>query len=96
MKCINNVSYSTLINGQPRCPFPAKKGLRQGDPLSPFLFVLAMKFFTRLLKGLKEIKEFHYHPRCAKLNIIQLGFANNLLLFSRGDVESAKKLFDYF
>ncbi|KAH0720349.1 hypothetical protein KY285_005150 [Solanum tuberosum] len=50
MQCVQIVSYSTLINGQPSIPFNANKGLRQGDPLSPFLFVLSMEYLTRLLK----------------------------------------------
>lgn len=36
MACVQTVSYSVLINGKPSTPFAAKKGLRQGYPLSPF------------------------------------------------------------
>ena len=38
MACVQSVSYSILLNEIPTLPFSAKKGLRQGDPLSPFLF----------------------------------------------------------
>ncbi|KAK4369245.1 hypothetical protein RND71_013037 [Anisodus tanguticus] len=39
MRCIKTVSYSILINGRPTVPFDAKRGLKQGDPLSHFLFI---------------------------------------------------------
>nr|XP_016476628.1 PREDICTED: uncharacterized protein LOC107798174 [Nicotiana tabacum] len=96
MACIRTVSYSMLINGKPFIPFEARKGLRRGDPLSPFLFVLAMEYLSRSLKTLKDNKQFRFHPRCARFNLVQLGFANNSLLFCRGDVESVKILHKHF
>lgn len=44
MYCMTSVAYTILINGQPAEPFSAKKGLRQGDPISSYLFVLAMEY----------------------------------------------------
>lgn len=76
--------------GEHSPPFEAAKGLRQGDPMSPFLFAIAMEYLSRSLNELKHIKDFKYHPQCAKLGITHLCFAEDLLLFSKGDVNSIK------
>lgn len=81
MTCMETVTYTIMINGALTKPFDARKGLRQGDPLSPFLFVLAMEYLTRKLKKLAEIPNFNFHHKCAKMQILQLGFADDLYLF---------------
>nr|XP_016484541.1 PREDICTED: uncharacterized protein LOC107805075 [Nicotiana tabacum] len=96
MVCVKTISYSILINGKPMEPFKARRGLRQGDPLSPFLFVLGMEYLTRSFKTLKYKLDFNFHPRCDKLNIIQLGFADDVLLFCRGDTISIQMIFNCF
>ncbi|XP_071736948.1 uncharacterized protein [Rutidosis leptorrhynchoides] len=56
LSCLNSTSISVLINGSPIYQFFPKRGVRQGDPLSPFLFILAVEGLNQLLKNATKKK----------------------------------------
>ncbi|XP_074297251.1 uncharacterized protein LOC141627956 [Silene latifolia] len=96
MNCITTTSYSIVLNGQSHGFLPGKRGLRQGDPISPLLFTLCMEYLSRLLKAAYEYPGFKYHPLCKSLKLSHLMFADDLLLFCRGDIKSVMTFMEAF
>ncbi|XP_062098599.1 uncharacterized protein LOC133804460 [Humulus lupulus] len=96
MACLSSTSYTLLMNGRLQGSFDGMKGLRQGDPISPLLFVLVMEYLTRLLSLVSQHKEFRFHPMCKSLNLVNLCFADDLILFCKGNLRSFQILFDGF
>ena len=52
--CISTAKFSMLINGEPAGFFSSSKGLRQGDPLSPYLFIMGMEMLSALIRRVVE------------------------------------------
>ena len=50
LSLVRTPSYSILFNGAPSFPFTPSRGIRQGDPISPFIFVIVMECLSRIIK----------------------------------------------
>ena len=94
MQCVETTSFSVVINGNLYGFFPGKSGIRQGDPLSPYLFITCMEYFSRLLSKASQHSAFKFHPQCEPLGINHLAFADDVLLLARGDKPSILFLLD--
>ncbi|GAB2303809.1 hypothetical protein Dimus_038964 [Dionaea muscipula] len=92
MKCVSTVTYSISLNGQLFGFIHGRRGLRQGDPLSPYLFVICLEYLSRHLQQIQHIRGFSHHPKCQALNITHLAFADDLILLSRADRDSVNPL----
>ena len=86
MECISTTFFSVAVNGSIYGHFKGQRGLRQGDPLSPYLFVLCLEYFSRDLQSLKDNVNFQFHPNCASVQLSHLAFADDIMLLPRGDL----------
>ncbi|GJY52436.1 RNA-directed DNA polymerase, eukaryota, reverse transcriptase zinc-binding domain protein, partial [Tanacetum coccineum] len=93
MKCVTTTSFSIIVNGESKGYFKGGRGLRQGDPISPYLFTLIMEVLNLLLiRKIGRCNSFQYHFGCSKLKITHVCFADDLLMFSHGDKQSVELL----
>lgn len=53
--CLSSASVSVLLNGSPTAEFKMTRGVRQGDPLAPFLFILAAEGLHQVLESAKNV-----------------------------------------
>ncbi|KAL0011422.1 hypothetical protein SO802_006530 [Lithocarpus litseifolius] len=95
MKCISTVSYSVIINGAVHgCILPTR-GLRQGDPLSPYLFLLCVDGFSSLIKDATRNQSLSGVSICRRCPMVtHLFFADDSLLFCKANEQECHKLIE--
>ena len=98
--CVSSVSFEVVVNGGKLECFKPSRGLRQGDPLSPYLFILCQEVLSRLiehdlrLKNIAGIKSSINGP-----TISHVMYADDIILFtkaSRKDAESLVKTLEKY
>ncbi|XP_028067083.1 uncharacterized protein LOC114269911 [Camellia sinensis] len=88
--CISTVRMSVLVNGSPEGFFPTQRGLQQGDPLSPLLFILVMEALGRLLARAVQqglLKGFEVGVVPGVVEVSHLFYADDALIFCDAEEE---------
>ena len=95
---LSSASTKVIMNGEPGPPIWHRQGLRQGDPMSPQLFVLTMDTLGRLLRRATELRILQQlHPR-RPIPVVSL-YADDVILFchpTQGDTMAVKGVLQLF
>jgi hypothetical protein len=100
MHCVTSSTYSILLNGNKMHPFKPTHGLRQGDPLSPYLFILFMEKLSIAINN--YVHQGDWDPirmSATSPHLSHLLFADDVLLFTKAkksQIKFIKDLFDHF
>ncbi|GKU89286.1 hypothetical protein SLEP1_g3443 [Rubroshorea leprosula] len=92
-ECLSTSSVSVLVNGSPTEEFSIKKGLRQGDPLALFLFLLVAEALNGLILKAKEEEMYNgVTVGTEGMEVTHLQFANDSIFFCEASDENIKTI----
>lgn len=89
--CVSPVKHNIIINGGLSEQITPTCGIRQGDPISPYLFILCMEVFTQIIN--KEVDNKNWKPfKIGQCRLSHLFFADDVILFSKVEVNSLEAM----
>jgi hypothetical protein len=95
MLCVSSVNYSALVNFEKVGPIHPGRGHRQGDPLSPYLFILVAEGLTALISKAVANGELHGVKICRRApSVSHLLFADDCFIFCRSNLSETRKLME--
>jgi hypothetical protein len=86
MGCISSATYAILINGEPSGFFNSGRGLRQGCPLSPLLFILIMEGLSLTLKKSQEDGILTGIKVSRLIKVLHLLFVDDILIMTKASL----------
>ena len=93
ISCISSVSFEVLVNGGKSERFMPSRGLRQGDPLSPYLFILGQEVLSRMLDHELRLKKISgIKTSISGPTITHVMYADDIVLFSKASGKDAASL----
>ncbi|XP_026429856.1 uncharacterized protein LOC113326320 [Papaver somniferum] len=88
-QCVSTISYSVLLNGSPTGFFQPERGLRQGDPLSPYIYIICVEDLSSYIDSLQRNETLKGIKICKNApEMTHLLFADDSLLFSSATTEN--------
>lgn len=100
MRCVTSVSHAVVINGVPSDYFRPRRGLRQGDPISPYLFILCAEVFSHLIQMEVNRNSIQGVRICKGApSVSHLLFADDSIIFCRAnskDVQTIKSVVECY
>lgn len=89
--CIQSVGYSVLVNGEHVGPVISGRGLRQGGPLSPYLFIICAEGLSSLIRQAEESETISGTSICRGAPLVShLLFADDCFLFFKAEENQAQ------
>ena len=92
MQCVTTPHFIVSVNGIHDGYFKGESGVRQGDPLSSYLFVAIMEIFNCIFKMLLKTHPFKFHPHCKEEEITHVCFADDLFIMANADKDSIQTI----